>query len=86
MKRTQVTNFNTAYSYEPSSEMKQLIDDLLTVWGKLEPAAAKNPALIRKGVIFGLGLAKAVQRGQITPEPLRGKRITRRAAKQTENE
>lgn len=78
MNRNTVTSFNLAYSYEPTGEVTQLIGDLLTVWGKLEPAAAKNPALIRKGIIFGLGLAEAIQKGEIKPEPLRAKRAFKR--------
>ena len=66
MNKTQVQNFNRAYSYDPTEKEAQLITDTLAVWAKLEPATAKNPALIRKGIIFGMGLAAALAAGEIT--------------------
>ena len=74
MIKSQVLSFNAAYSYEPSPEENQLGGDMLAVWGKLEPAAAKNPALIRKGIIFGMGLAAALEAGEIVAPPVRAKR------------
>ena len=65
MDRKLVLNFNAAYAAEAAPEEKQLVNDLLVVWGKLEPAAAKNPALIRKGVLFGMSLQKAITEGRI---------------------
>ena len=74
MDRRVVIDFNTAYSYEPTPEEKQLIADLLTVWGKLEASAGKNPALIRKGIVFGMGIKAAMANGDIIPRPVREKK------------
>ena len=80
MDRRAVIDFNVAYSYEPTKEEQQLIAELLTVWGKLETSAAKNPALIRKGITFGLGLRDAMAKGQIIPRPAKAKRAGTKAA------
>ena len=74
MDRKLVLNFNAAYAAEAAPEEKQLVNDLLVVWGKLEPAAAKNPALIRKGVLFGMSLQKAITEGRIILPEVRVKR------------
>ncbi len=74
MDRRMVISFNRAYSAEPTPEERQFVSDLLTVWGKLEPAAGKNPALIRKGILFGMALQKAITEGQIIIPPVRQKR------------
>lgn len=74
MERTLVINFNKAYSADSTPEEKQLVNDLLTVWGKLEPAAARNPALIRKGILFGIALQKAIAAGEIIIRPVRERR------------
>lgn len=78
MNKTQVQNFNKAYSYEPTEQEAQLISDTLAVWQKLEPAAAKAPATIRKGIVFGLGLAAAVSRGEITLPTVKAKAAGKR--------
>lgn len=74
MNKKQVLAFNQAYSYEPTAAESQLVTELLTVWGKLEPAASKNPALIRKGIVFGLGLAAALEAGTVALPPVRVKK------------
>ena len=66
MNKNTVISFNKAFAFEPTKQEAQLVSDMLLVWGKLEPAAAKNPALIRKGVVFGMGLAKALAAGEIS--------------------
>ena len=66
MNKNTVMNFNRAFSYEPTAAESQLVNELLAVWGKLEPAAAKNPATIRKGIVFGMGLAAALAAGEIS--------------------
>ena len=83
MDRKLVLNFNAAYAAEAAPEEKQLVNDLLVVWGKLEPAAGKNPALIRKGVLFGMSLQKEIANGNIKLWPVRKRNETR--AKSEEN-
>ncbi len=83
MERSLVIGFNTVYATEPTQEEKQLVNDLLVVWGKLEPAAGKNPALIRKGVLFGMSLQKEIANGNIKLWPVRKRNKTR--AKSEEN-
>lgn len=78
MNKTQVQNFNQAYSYEPAEQEAQLINDTLAVWARLEPVAAKNPALLRKGVVFGMGLAAALAAGKITLPPVKEKTAGKR--------
>ena len=73
MDRRNVIEFNAAYGYEPTPEERQLIENLLAVWGKLEKAAAKNPALIRKGILFGMGLQSALATGKIILRPVKEK-------------
>lgn len=82
MTKTQIKNFNLAYSYEPTDKEAQLITDVLAVWGKLEPSAAKSPALLRKGVVFGLGLAAALAAGKISLPEVKAKT----AGKKTQGE
>ena len=74
MDRSMVIDFNRAYSMEATPEERQLVTDLLTVWGKFEAAAGKNPALIRKGILYGMALQKLIAAGEIAIRPIRGKR------------
>lgn len=74
MDRRIVIDFNKAYSMEAAPEERQLVTDLLTVWGKFETAAAKNPALIRKGILYGMALQKLIAAGEVSFRPIRGKR------------
>ena len=74
MDRRLVLSFNAAYAAEATPEEEQLINDMLLIWGKLEPAAAKSPALLRKGCRFGMQLQKAITAGQIIIPPVRAKR------------
>lgn len=65
-----VIAFNKAYATEPTERELQLVNDLLNVWGKLEPTAGKSPATYRRGVLFGMALQKALTAGEIVlPEP-----------------
>ena len=74
MDRRIVIDFNKAYGMEATPEERQLVTDLLTVWGKFETAAAKNPALIRKGILYGMALQKLIAAGEVSIRPLREKR------------
>jgi len=66
MNRNTVKAFNAAYAEaEPTKEEARLIADLLTVWGKLDAMAAKNPAQLRKGIVFGMALQKAIAGGKV---------------------
>ena len=70
MNKTTVVSFNVAYSKEASQDEKQFVNELLSVWGKVEPAVAKNPSLMRKGIVFGMNLQKAIAEGVVTmPTP-----------------
>lgn len=57
MNKEAVKVFYRAYGYEPTEQEKATVKDMLAVWAKLEKPASKNPALLRKGIVFGLGLA-----------------------------
>ena len=74
MDKSTVIAFNTAYAAEPTEAEKQLVNDLLSVWGKLEPAAKKNPALLRRGVLFGMALQSHIAAGKIALPEVRAKR------------
>lgn len=74
MDRKQVVTFNNVYAAEATPEERQLVSDMLQVWAKLETSVQKNPALIRKGVLFGLALQKAITAGQVIIPPVRAKR------------
>jgi len=64
MNKQTVKAFNAAYAAaEPTKEEARLVSDLLTVWAKLDAAAAKNPAQLRRGVVFGMALQKAIDAG-----------------------
>lgn len=69
-----VIAFNKAYAQEPTERELQFVNDLLTVWGKLEPTAGKSPAIYRKGILFGMALQKAVNAGEIVLPEARAKR------------
>lgn len=72
-KRT-VIAFNTAYATEPAERELQFVNDLLTVWGKLEPTAGKNPSIYRRGVLFGMALQKGIDAGVISLPEAKPKR------------
>ena len=80
-KRT-VIAFNKAYAADPTDKELQFVNDLLTVWGKLEPAAGKNPAIYRRGVLFGMALQKALATGEITLPEAKTKRKNKTATEQ----
>lgn len=82
-KRT-VIAFNKAYATEPTERELQFVNDLLTVWGKLEPGAGKNPAIYRKGIVFGMALQKGIETGEITLPEARTKRKAKTQPEQQE--
>lgn len=69
-----VIAFNQAYATEPTAKELQLVNDLLTVWGKLEPTAGKTPAVYRKGILFGMALQKHIDAGGILLPEVRARR------------
>lgn len=77
MDRTLFLDFNRAYAAEPTAEERQLVGDLLAVWGKLEPTAAKHPAMYRQGILFGMALQRAITAGEIVLKPVRRSRKTK---------
>ena len=74
MDRTLFLDFNRAYAAEPTAEERQLVNDLLTVWGKLDSTAAKHPAMYRQGILFGIALQKAIAAGEVELLPVRRNR------------
>lgn len=75
MNKNTVITFNKAFAFEPTKQEAQLINDMLAVWGKLEPNVGKTPATIRKGIIFGMGLASALAAGEIVLPEVREKAV-----------
>lgn len=74
-----VIAFNQAYAAEPTERELQFVNDLLTVWGKLEAPAGKSPAAYRRGVLFGMALQKAITAGNISlPEAKQRRKAERR--------
>ena len=69
MKKQIVLDFYRVFGYEPTDEVKNLINELLGVWGKFDKQVAKNPALVRKSVLFGIGLSEEMLEGNIKPRP-----------------
>lgn len=84
MDKTLMLDFNTAYGHEPTADEQQTINDLLAVWAKLDTAAKKNPSLIRKGIVFGLGLAEGIRAGKIQIRKARAKRTGTKPEKSAE--
>ena len=82
-KRT-VIAFNTAYATEPTEKELQFVNDLLNVWGKLEPGAAKTPSVYRKGILFGMALQKRIDAGEILLPEAKPKRKNKATASQQE--
>lgn len=82
-KRT-VIAFNKAYATEPTERELQFVNDLLTVWGKLEPGAGRNPAIYRRAILFGIGLQKGIETGEITLPEARAKRKAKTQPEQQE--
>lgn len=84
MDKSTVIAFNTAYAAEPTEQEKQLVNDMLLVWGKLEPTAGKSPAMYRRGMLFGIALQKAVAAGEIILPKVKERRKEKTAAEQRE--
>lgn len=82
-KRT-VIAFNQAYATEPAERELQFVNDLLTVWGKLEPNAGKNPSIYRRGVLFGMALQKGIDAGIISLPEAKPKRKNKATTNQQE--
>ena len=57
MNKKTVKMFYEAYGYEPTESEQTTIKDMMGIWAKMEKSVAKNPAILRKGIVFGLGLA-----------------------------
>ena len=75
MNKNTVITFNRAFAFEPTKQEAQLINDMLAVWGKLDTTASRTPAAIRKGIIFGMGLASALAAGEIVLPEVREKAV-----------
>ena len=69
-----VIAFNKAYGTEPTERELQFVNNLLTVWGKLEPTAGKTPAIFRKGILFGMALQQGIDAGEIVLPEVKPKR------------
>ena len=85
MDRKLFIDFNRAYAAEPTAEERQLVGDLLTVWGKLDSTAAKHPAMFRQGIFFGMALQKAIAAGEIQLKPVRKNRKENKPKEPAEN-
>lgn len=86
MDRRTVIAFNTVYAAEPTDREKQLVNELLAVWGRFETAAAKTPAIYRKGIFFGLALQKALTAGRVLLPEVKAKRKDKTEPEQLETE
>ncbi len=74
MEKNMVVAFNTVYVSGASAEEKQILNDMLSIWGRLDTAVAKNPATYRRGILFGLAMEKAISKGEILLRPVREKK------------
>ena len=74
MDKTLVVDFYKVFAGVTTAEEIQLVNELLAVWGKLEKSPAKNPAMFRRGIVFGLSLQKAIAAGDIILRPVRLKK------------
>lgn len=63
MNKKAVKLFYEAYGYEPTEQEQATVKDMLAVWGKMEKTASRNPAILRKGIVFGMGLALSLLAG-----------------------
>ncbi len=86
MDRKLFIDFNKAYSVEPTAEERQLVNDMLTVWGKLDTTATKHPAMYRQGILFGMALQRAITAGDICLKPVRRNRKGNKPEEPAENE
>lgn len=82
MNKSTVIAFNRAYAVNATPEETQLVNDMLTVWGKFDQVAAKNPSMFRKGILFGIALQKSIVSGEIVLPEVRASRVKK---KPTEN-
>lgn len=80
MDRNSIVSFNKAFAVEATDKEKQIVNEMLTVWGKFDPAVAKSPAMFRKGILFGLVLEKAVASGEIVLSDVRASRKKNKAS------
>ena len=60
-----VMDFYLAFAYDADSQTKAIIEDVLAAWCKMDRGVSKNPALVRKGIVFGIGLAEGLRSGKI---------------------
>ena len=84
-KRT-VIAFNKAFAAEPTEQEKQLVNEMLTIWGKFEMTAGKSPAIYRKGILFGMALQQAIAAGEIILPEVKAKRKAKTTTEQQEPE
>ena len=74
MDKNMVRAFNTAYGKEPTAAQKQAAEDVLSVWAKLDGSVSKKLAIHRRALLLGMCLQDAINRGEIVPRPVKGKR------------
>ena len=79
MKKTQMNYFLTAYSHEATPGELSLIGDMMAVWAKLDPTARKNPAIYRRGILFGMALQQAITAGKVMLPEAKTKRQAKTA-------
>ncbi len=77
-----VLRFNEVYAAEPGETEKKIAEEMINVWGKFEPGVAKNPALIRKGVLFGISLARQIWKERAEERKRLQDKATAEASKQ----
>ncbi len=65
MEKNLVVDFYKVYSHDAERETEQTVNDLMAVWARLDKTVAKNPSVIRKGISFGMALAKCLADGSV---------------------
>ncbi len=77
-----VLRFNEVYAAEPSEAEKKAAEEMLNIWGRFEPVVAKNPALIRKGILFGMSLARQLWNERVEERKRQQNKAAAEASKQ----
>lgn len=68
MKKSLFLKFSKVYEYTPDRATLQLVNEMQRCFVIADPISAKHPSVLKYGIIFGLGLQRAIQRGEIKVE------------------
>ena len=70
MRKQAINYFNIAFTADHEDIERELVEEMIFVWSKIDPAARRRPATFRKAILFGMNLQQGIDAGVIDyPEP-----------------